>query len=342
MAINRDRLAAVLAYQAEKRRRLADYVPTIDQTEPVRPSSAGLGTNLENLSAGIGQGIVNQLEGVKSLVTDPVGTTKAAYEGVKGVVRNPAVLAEALRQTGQKAMSGPLGAGEVIGEMVSPMRGKPSMMEMGDVIDARQTRAGRNLPDLEAELAAKNLTIQPNEKGGFDVYGRKVGFDPAIPQKLTTVKEGGRAAAIQAAKNIGRKTDAELQAAKTRNPFSAYAEFGNLDDYIADRPDLLEKLTRKKLVSVEPEIESVQPSFKNKNYRVRFKTGEEFSVENVKPETLDELKATVRKDLYSEQIPDQLQGKTVKDLISTLAWQERSEKYIKDVLSGKKRLRLDD
>jgi hypothetical protein len=120
MAANRDRLAAVLAYQAEKRRRLAEYVPTIDQTEPVRPSSAGLGTNLENLSSGIGQGIVNQLEGVKSLVTDPVGTAKAAYEGVKGVVRNPAVLAEALRQTGQKAMSGPLGAGEVIGELLTP------------------------------------------------------------------------------------------------------------------------------------------------------------------------------------------------------------------------------
>jgi hypothetical protein len=120
MAANRDRLAAVLAYQAEKRRRLAEYVPTIDQTEPVRPSNAGLGTNLENLSSGIGQGIVNQLEGVKSLVTDPVGTAKAAYEGVKGVVRNPAVLAEALRQTGQKAMSGPLGAGEVLGEFLTP------------------------------------------------------------------------------------------------------------------------------------------------------------------------------------------------------------------------------
>jgi hypothetical protein len=210
------------------------------------------------------------------------------------------------------------------------------------VIEARATRAGRNLPDLEAELAAKNLTIQPNDKGGFDVYGRKVGFDPAIPQKLTTVKEGGKAAAIQAAKNIGRKADADLQAAKTRNPFDAYAEFGNLDDYIANRPDLLEKLTRKKLVNVEPEIESVQPSFKNKNFRVRFKTGEEFSVEDIKPETLNELKATVRKDLYSEQIPDQLQGKTVKDLISTLAWEERSEKYIKDVLSGKKRLRFED
>jgi len=133
MAANRDRLAAVLAYQAEKRRRLAEYVPTIDQTEPVRPSSAGLGTNLENLSSGIGQGIVNQLEGVKSLVTDPVGTAKAAYEGVKGVVRNPAVLAEALRQTGQKAMSGPLGAGQVIGEMLGPMRGKPPVMQEIDV-----------------------------------------------------------------------------------------------------------------------------------------------------------------------------------------------------------------
>jgi hypothetical protein len=340
--MDRNRLAAALAYEEERRRRMMEFVPTTDNLPPVQPTRRSLRTDLENLSSGIGQGVVNQLEGVKTLVTDPVGTARAAYEGVKGIVRDPSVLADALRYTAQKATSGPLGAGEVIGEMIGPMRGKPQMLEMGDVINARATRAGRNLPDLEAELAAKNLTIQPNDKGGFDVYGRKVGFDPAIPQKLTTVKEGGRAAAIQAAKNIGRKADAELQAAKTRNPFTAYAEFGNLDDYIADRPDLLEKLTRKKLVNVEPEIESVQPSFKNKNYQVRFKTGEEFSVENIKPETLDELKATVRKDLYSEQIPDQLQGKTVKDLISTLAWEERSEKYIKDVLSGKKRLRLED
>jgi hypothetical protein len=130
MAADRQRLAAALAYEEERRRRMMESVPTTDNLPPVRPARSDLRTNLENLSSGIGQGVVNQLEGVKSLVTDPVGTAKAAYEGVKGIVRDPTVLADALRYTAQKATSGPLGAGEVIGEMIGPMRGKGPMAEI--------------------------------------------------------------------------------------------------------------------------------------------------------------------------------------------------------------------
>jgi hypothetical protein len=130
MAADRQRLAAALAYEEERRRRMMESVPTTDNLPPVRPARSDLRTDLENLSSGIGQGVVNQLEGVKTLVTDPVGTAKAAYEGVKGVVRDPSVLADALRYTAQKATSGPLGAGEVIGEMIGPMRGKDPMAEI--------------------------------------------------------------------------------------------------------------------------------------------------------------------------------------------------------------------
>jgi predicted GNAT family N-acyltransferase len=112
---------------------MMESVPTTDNLPPVQPTRRSLRTDLENLSSGIGQGVVNQLEGVKALVTDPVGTAKAAYEGVKGVVRDPSVLADALRYTAQKATSGPLGAGEVIGEMIGPMRGKPPVMQEIDV-----------------------------------------------------------------------------------------------------------------------------------------------------------------------------------------------------------------
>jgi hypothetical protein len=189
MAANRDRLAAVLAYQAEKRRRLAEYVPTIDQTKPVRPSSAGLGTNLENLSSGIGQGIVNQLEGVKSLVTDPVGTAKAAYEGVKGVVRNPAVLAEALRQTGQKAMSGPYGAGEVIGEMIGPMRGKGPMAEI-DVYHGSPHR-------FEEFDASKIGTGEGAQAYGHGIY---LAESPNVAQHYST--GGGGFVPVQGKDNV--------------------------------------------------------------------------------------------------------------------------------------------
>jgi hypothetical protein len=130
MAVDRQRLAAALAYEEERRRRMMESVPTTDNLPPVQPTRRSLRTDLENLSSGIGQGVVNQLEGVKALVTDPVGTARAAYEGVKGVVRDPTVLADALRYTAQKATSGPLGAGEVIGEMIGPMRGKGPMAEI--------------------------------------------------------------------------------------------------------------------------------------------------------------------------------------------------------------------
>jgi hypothetical protein len=129
MAVDRQRLAAALAYE-QQRRRMMESVPTVGNLPPAQPARRSLRTDLENLSSGIGQGIVNQMEGVKGLITDPVGTAKGAYEGVKGIVRDPSVLADALRYTADKAMSGPLGAGEVVGEMVGPMRGKPTMAEI--------------------------------------------------------------------------------------------------------------------------------------------------------------------------------------------------------------------
>lgn len=127
MAADRSRLAAALAYrqaEEERRRRMLESIPTPAGTTPAQPApQADFRTNLENLSIGVGEGLTNQLEGIKGLVTDPIGTAKGVYEAGKAVVRDPAIIASALRQMGQKAMSGPLGAGEVMGEMVSPTRG---------------------------------------------------------------------------------------------------------------------------------------------------------------------------------------------------------------------------
>jgi hypothetical protein len=131
MAADRQRLAQALAYE-EQRRRMMESVPTPGPVQAA-PPSRNLRRDLENLSIGIGEGLTNQLEGIKGIVTDPMGAVKGAYETVKGVVRDPSVIADALRYSAQKAGSGPLGAGEVIGEMVSPMRGKPPVMQEIDV-----------------------------------------------------------------------------------------------------------------------------------------------------------------------------------------------------------------
>ena len=134
MAADRSRLAAALAYkqaEEERRRRMMESIPAPAGTTPAQPApEADFRTNLENLSAGIGQGLTTQLEGIKGLVTDPVGTAKGVYEAGKAVVRDPAIIASALRQMGQKAASGPLGAGEVIGEMIGPRKTGPVMAEL--------------------------------------------------------------------------------------------------------------------------------------------------------------------------------------------------------------------
>jgi hypothetical protein len=128
MAADANRLAAALAYEDDRKRRLAETIPTL--TGPTTAPRRSVRTDLENLSAGLGQGITTQLEGIKGLITDPVGTAKGAYEAARAVVRDPSVLAAALSQMGQKAMSGPLGAGEVIGEMIGPRKTGPVMAEL--------------------------------------------------------------------------------------------------------------------------------------------------------------------------------------------------------------------
>ena len=130
MAADRSRLAAALAYEEKRRRRMMESVPGL-VTTPAQPAPrADFRTNLENLSIGLGEGLTNQLEGIKGIVTDPVGTAKGVYEAGKAVIRDPSVIADALRYTAQKATSGPLGAGEVIGEMLGPRKGGPVMQEL--------------------------------------------------------------------------------------------------------------------------------------------------------------------------------------------------------------------
>ena len=132
MAADRQRLAAALAYEEERRRRMMESVPVVDGSTPTTEPRRSLRSDLENLSSGLGQAGVNILEGGKALLTDPIGTVKGTYETVKGVVRDPSLIADALRYTADKAMSGPLGAGEVIGEMVNPVRFRrtPVMQEI--------------------------------------------------------------------------------------------------------------------------------------------------------------------------------------------------------------------
>ena len=174
MAVDRSRLAAALAYrqaEEERRRRMMESVPVPGAELPTPVPSPNLRRDLENLSIGLGEGFTNQLEGLKGVVTDPIGSAKAGYEAVRGIVRDPSVLADALRYTAQKAGSGPLGAGEVIGEMVSPMRGKPPVMQEIDVYHGSPHRFDPTEENLLGEFDASKIgTGEGAQAYGHGIY----------------------------------------------------------------------------------------------------------------------------------------------------------------------------
>ena len=98
-------------------------VPASSSTAPTpRPESrSSFSSDVEDLSIGLGRGFTSQLEGLKTLVTEP----RQVYEGLKEfagqVVDDPSVLAEMAKEYGIKATSGPMGFGEVMGEFISPI-----------------------------------------------------------------------------------------------------------------------------------------------------------------------------------------------------------------------------
>ena len=169
MAADRQRLAAALAYEEERRRRMMESVPGL-VTTPAQPAPrADFRTNLENLSIGLGRGVTTGLEGVKGIITDPVGTAKGVYEAGRAVVRDPSVIADALRYTAEKATSGPLGAGEVIGEMLGPRKGGPVMQEL-DVYHGTPHR----FPATEANPLGEFDASKIGTGEGAQAYGHGV------------------------------------------------------------------------------------------------------------------------------------------------------------------------
>jgi hypothetical protein len=114
---------------------LAYSVPVPLEPGMMRPAPAAFSPRreLENLSIGMGRGTVTGMEGTKQLLTQPVATAQALIEAARQLGTDPAVILDMLRAARQKAMSGSLGLGELIGENVTPgMRGRraPAMREL--------------------------------------------------------------------------------------------------------------------------------------------------------------------------------------------------------------------
>ena len=109
---------------------------------PPPPSRFVPRRELENFSAGLGQGITSSLKGTKQMLTEPVATAQALIEAARQIGTDPRIVLDMLRAARQKAMSGSLGLGELIGENITlGMRGRGAPV-------ARITEPERALSDL--------------------------------------------------------------------------------------------------------------------------------------------------------------------------------------------------
>lgn len=100
---------------------------------PPPPSRFVPRRELENLSIGLGRGVRSGMEGTAQLLTQPIATAQALIEAARQLGTDPRIVLDMLRAARQKAMSGSLGLGELIGENVTPgFRGRrvPTMREL--------------------------------------------------------------------------------------------------------------------------------------------------------------------------------------------------------------------
>lgn len=145
---------------------LAYSVPVPLEPGMMRPAPAAFSPRreLENLSIGMGRGAVTGMEGTKQLLTQPVATAQALIEAARQLGTDPAVILDMLRAARQRAMSGSLGLGELLGENVTPgMRPRgPNMARMGGPEDFMRRREKQLIAEEDAE--AKSLMREMDER----------------------------------------------------------------------------------------------------------------------------------------------------------------------------------
>ena len=150
---------------------------------------------LENLSIGYGRGARQALEGTAQMLTQPVATAKALIEAARQLGTDPRIVLDMLRAARQKAMSGSLGLGELLGENVTPgVRGRAPapMMAMGkfprvDEIERFNVGPASFKPRVIAEnkplfreTSAMNVNDFLQNDRQFDYRGGFVTDDPTL------------------------------------------------------------------------------------------------------------------------------------------------------------------
>ena len=209
--------------------RLGDEVPSLDpmlMPPPYTPPQS-LSGRLENLSIGLGYGKARGLEGLYQMVTQPRATAQAIAQFAREVSDDPGVVLEMLRQARQKAMSGELGLGELIGENVSArnlLRRDVPTQRIKEPEDF-MTRRDRQLVEEEnvestqlanyfnAQTHLDNLYAIRQNEAWINQTGRRA-------EVVARLKELG--APVDLSTGLNRWQDISNNLGQIENPFNAY------------------------------------------------------------------------------------------------------------------------
>jgi hypothetical protein len=162
---------------------------------PQTPSRYGMQDRLTNLSIGMGRGLTDQLAGTKQLVTQPVATAQALIEAARQMGTDPRIILEMLRAARQKAMSGALGLGELIGGNVPlGVRGAPVQRMAGP--EDFMARREKQLIDEEGAEATSIIK-------GYEQKSYTDDLNAIMQNKDWLDRTSRRAEAISKLKNLG-------------------------------------------------------------------------------------------------------------------------------------------
>lgn len=148
------------------RNSLASYVPAPLDPNMMPPEVSprfGVGDYAQNLSIGVGEGLTSRLKSAKQTLQDPVQAVKETAMAIRQMYDDPMLALQALRQLRQQIMSGPIGAGQAIGEMAPiSVRGAPSVARMAGPEDFMQRRERQLIAEEDSE--AKSLIREMDER----------------------------------------------------------------------------------------------------------------------------------------------------------------------------------
>lgn len=241
------------------RNSLASYVPAPLDPNMMPPEVSprfGVGDYAQNLSIGVGEGLTSRLKSAKQTLQDPVQAVKETAMAIRQMYDDPMLALQALRQLRQQIMSGPLGAGQAIGEMAPiSIRGAPVMQEL-DVYHGTPHR----FPATEANPLGEFDASKIGTGEGAQAYGHGIYFAESPDVAKTYQYQKKRMGAFATASGEGITVNGkplDSYGIMVQPEFVDAAKTGNLVEAINGRKNQLLNFVKKE----EAEIKNQEAKF---------------------------------------------------------------------------------